>query len=89
MKKPLEVGYALWYRSALRNAAREKVGETWVARSDRRATLSLEMAEALAEDLTRCGLRWEIRDKQGIVVKCSEIKPVEERKVPNGKVDEL
>jgi len=70
--KEKEIGYAVWHRSNLRNSRREKVGETWVARSDRRATLTLEMARAFAEDLTRCRVAWEIRDKQGVVVESWE-----------------
>ena len=72
MTKTKEIGYAVWHRSNLRNSRREKVGETWVARSDRRATLSLEMARAFAADLTNCGVAWEIRDKLGVVVESWE-----------------
>lgn len=60
--------YALWSRVLMRNPRREPVGYTWVARTTRDPVTSLEMCQALGEDLTRCGVSWKIVNHLGEVV---------------------
>ncbi len=68
MRRPKPTGYVVWHRSALRNAAREIVGATWVNYTSPTQPVGLEMAEALAASLDRVGVAWEVRDLTGTVV---------------------
>ena len=62
-KKQPEVGYAVYMRTP---------DGVFIPRTDRRATLPLDMAESLTQDLTRMKVAWQIRDKTGMVVQSSE-----------------
>lgn len=72
--KALGNGYDVYVESPLLNSARQKVGTQWIVRTNGHRTTDLEMAEALTQDLTRMGVRWEIRDKDGRVVKEGGVK---------------
>jgi len=61
-------GYAVWMRYALYDSAKKFVKWSWVERTDRRATIDLEFAQALTHDLQKMGVAWEIRNKKGEVV---------------------
>jgi len=59
--------YDVFVKTILYDSARQKTGETWTARTNGKATTEWEMAVALTQDLTRMGVVWEIRDRDGMV----------------------
>lgn len=72
--KVLGNGYDVYVEGPLLNAARQKVGTHWTVRTNGHCQTDLEMAEALTHDLTKLGVRWEIRDRDGRVVKEGGVK---------------
>ena len=77
-RKPRVEGYSVWMQLNMKPRNSEPGGLIWVARTSRRGTCELEMAEALTHDLSRMGVKWEIRNQDGEVVQSSE------RDVPEG-----
>jgi len=72
MKKKRQEGYAVWMQTRIKTLSGAPGPLIWVERTSRHATCELEMAEALTHDLTRFGVKWEIRNQDGEVVQSSE-----------------
>jgi len=61
-------GFDVYVRTVIKNALRKEVKAVWTLRTNGKAQTDLEMARALAQDLARAGVAWQIRDAEDKII---------------------